>query len=87
MRAAALAQTGDPSSAELLAAEAVSLAEGTDFLDLQGNTLLGLAHVLRLTGDSETAPALIERARQAFERKGNLVSEAKAAAALGARVR
>jgi class 3 adenylate cyclase/tetratricopeptide (TPR) repeat protein len=85
-RAAALARTGDPSSAELLAEEAVSLAEGTDFLDLQGNTLLVLANVLRLAHESELAPTLIERARQAFERKGNLVSEAKAAAALGARV-
>ena len=45
-RAAALAQTGDAAGAELLAEEAVSLAEGTDFLDLQGNTLLGLAQVL-----------------------------------------
>ena len=86
-RAAALAQTGDPTGAEPLAEEAVSLAEGTDFLDLQGNTLLGFAHVLRLAGESERAQSLAERARQAFERKGNLVSEAKAAALLGARVR
>jgi class 3 adenylate cyclase/predicted ATPase len=85
-RATAWVQTGDPSSAQVLAEEAVSLAEGTDFLDLQGNTLLGLAHVLRRTGDSEGAQSALERARQAFERKGNVVSEAKAAAALGARV-
>jgi class 3 adenylate cyclase len=86
-RAAALAQTGDPAGAEPLAEAAVSLAEGTDFLDLQGNTLLGLAHVLRLAGDSEGVQSVAERARQAFDRKGNLVSEAKAAALLGARVR
>ena len=86
-RASAFAETGDPAGAEPLAAEAVSLAEGTDFLDLQGNTLLGLAHVLRLAGDSEGVQSVAERARQAFDRKGNLVSEAKAAALLGARVR
>jgi class 3 adenylate cyclase/tetratricopeptide (TPR) repeat protein len=85
-RAAALAQTGDLTTAELLAEEAVSLAEGTDFLDLHGDTLLGQAHVLRLAGEPEAAPPLIERARQAFERKGNVVSEAKAAALLAAHV-
>jgi class 3 adenylate cyclase/tetratricopeptide (TPR) repeat protein len=86
-RAAALAQTGDLPTAELLAEEAVSLAEATDFLELQGSTLLELAHVLRLTGDAEAAPPLVERARQAFERKGNVVSAARAAELLGARVR
>jgi len=85
-RAAALAHTGDSSTAELLAAEAVELAEGTDFLDLQGNTLLALANVLRLTGQSDGVPPLVERARRAFERKGNIVAEAKAVAALGDRV-
>jgi class 3 adenylate cyclase/tetratricopeptide (TPR) repeat protein len=86
-RAAALAESGDLTRAEQLAEEAVSLAEGTDFLDLQGNTLLGLAQVLRLVGDSDAAQAAAERGRHAFERKGNVVSETKAAALLGARVR
>jgi hypothetical protein len=85
-RAAALAQAGDSSAAELLATEAVELARGTDFLDLQGNTLLGLADVLRLTGQSEQVPRLVEQARQAFKRKGNVVAEAKAVAALSDRV-
>jgi hypothetical protein len=85
-RATALAQAGDSTAAEVLAAEAVELAEGTDFLDLQGNTLLGLANVLRLTGRSEELPQLVERARRAFEKKGNIVAEAKAVAALGDRV-
>jgi tetratricopeptide (TPR) repeat protein len=85
-RAAALVQTGDSPAAELLATEAVELAAATDFLDLQGNTLLGLANVLHLAGKSEEAPPLLEQARQAFERKGNIVAEAKAVAALGDRV-
>jgi hypothetical protein len=42
--------------------------------------------VLRLTGQPERASPLAERARQAFERKGNIVGEAKAVAALGDRV-
>jgi hypothetical protein len=70
----------------MLAAEAVDLASGTDFLDLQGNTLLGLANVLRITGQFERVPPLVERAREAFASKGNVVAEAKAVAALGARV-
>lgn len=85
-RAAALAHAGDSTAAELLAAEAVELAEGTDFLDLQGNTLLGLANVLSVAGQSHQVPPLVERARRAFEKKGNVVSEAKAVAALGARI-
>ena len=85
-RAAALAQSGDSPAAELLAAEAVELAAATDFLDLQGNTLLGLANVLQLAGKSEAATPLLEQARQAFERKGNIVAEARAVAAQGDRV-
>ena len=85
-RAAALAHAGDSAAAERLAAEAVELAEGTDFLDLQGNTLVSLANVLRLTGRPEKVPELVERARRAFELKGNVVAEAKAVAALGERV-
>jgi tetratricopeptide (TPR) repeat protein len=85
-RAAALAESGDSPAAELLAAEAVELAAATDFLDLQGNTLLGLANVLQLAGKSEAAPPLLEQARQAFERKGNIVAEARAVAAQGDRV-
>jgi hypothetical protein len=85
-RAAALAEAGDSSAAELLAAEAVELADGTDFLDLQGHTLLGLANVLRLAGQSERVPPLVERARRAFKRKGNIVAEARAIAALVDRV-
>jgi tetratricopeptide (TPR) repeat protein len=85
-RAAALAQSGDSPAAELLATEAVELAAATDFLDLQGNTLLGLANVLRLAGRPQEAPPLLEQARQAFARKGNTVAEAKAVAVLGDRV-
>jgi ATP/maltotriose-dependent transcriptional regulator MalT len=85
-RASALAHSGDSATAEELATTAVELAEGTDFLDLQGNTLLGLAGVFRLTGHPERVPPLVERARQAFERKGNIVAEAKAVAGLGERV-
>ena len=79
-------ESGDSPAAELLATEAVELAAATDFLDLQGNTLLGLANVLQLAGKSEAAPPLLEQARQAFERKGNIVAEARAVAAQGDRV-
>jgi class 3 adenylate cyclase/tetratricopeptide (TPR) repeat protein len=82
-RATALGHAGDSAAAEVLAAEAVELAGRTDFLDLQGNTLLSLANVLHVTGQSEKAPPLVERARRAFEEKGNTVSEARAVAALG----
>jgi class 3 adenylate cyclase/tetratricopeptide (TPR) repeat protein len=79
-RASALARRGEIEAAEQVAREAVALGVGTDFLDLQAGSLLSLADVQRIAGQAEEAAASVERARQLYERKGNLVAARKAAA-------
>ena len=51
----------------------------TDFCDLQGDTLLGLADVLRSAGSVNEASQLVEEARRIFEAKGNVVRTTEAA--------
>lgn len=73
-RARVLARRGEGEGAHRLARNAVELAAGTDALDLHGDALANLAEVLRLSecaGDAETA---FGRARQLYERKGNVVA-------------
>jgi class 3 adenylate cyclase/tetratricopeptide (TPR) repeat protein len=82
VRAKALAQKGEFQLAELLAQEAVALAQETDGLDLHGDALLDLAEVLRASGRPSDAVAAAERALSLYARKGNLVSAARARAAL-----
>jgi predicted ATPase/class 3 adenylate cyclase len=84
VRAKALAQERELQQAELLAQEAVALAQETDGLDLHGDALLDLAEVLRASGRPSDAVAAAERALSLYERKGNLVSAARARAALRA---
>jgi tetratricopeptide (TPR) repeat protein len=77
-----LARRGEAKRAEALAREGVALAASTDVLDLHGDALMDLAHVLHLVGrNSESAEALRE-ALGLFERKGNLVSARRAREAL-----
>jgi class 3 adenylate cyclase/tetratricopeptide (TPR) repeat protein len=64
---------GRAAEAEDLAREAVELAATTDFLELQAVAALGLAEVLRATGKAEEADGRVAEARDAYERKGNLV--------------
>ncbi|MGH3019978.1 MAG: adenylate/guanylate cyclase domain-containing protein [Gaiellaceae bacterium] len=85
VRSKALARKGELRQAELLAREAVTLAEETDGLNLHGDALLDLADVL-LAGDRPTeAVAVVKRALSLYERKGNLVSAARTRAALAER--
>jgi predicted ATPase/class 3 adenylate cyclase len=73
-RAKVLVRQDDAEQAEALAREAVALAEATDFLDLQAGTLVALAEVLAL-GESAADPSpLLARAREIYERKGNVVA-------------
>jgi class 3 adenylate cyclase/tetratricopeptide (TPR) repeat protein len=85
VRAKAVARKGDLAQAELLAQEAVALAEETDGLNLHGDALLDLAEVLRGAGRPSDAVAAAARALSLFERKGNLVSAARARTALAER--
>jgi hypothetical protein len=81
-RARCRAEAGDTAVAGRLAREAVALAEGTDFLDLQASTLLDLAEVEGAAGRETDAPALVAAARDRYERKGNVVAAKRAAAVL-----
>jgi predicted ATPase/class 3 adenylate cyclase len=73
-RGVALAETDAPGEGEYLAREAVALANGTDVLDLQSQTLTALARVLTRAGKGEESPALLDQARRIFEQKGNLAA-------------
>ena len=75
--ALALASDGDLEPAERHAREAVELAAGTDFLELQALTSLSLAEVLRHAEKAGEAAALVGDARRAYERKGNVVAAAQ----------
>jgi class 3 adenylate cyclase/tetratricopeptide (TPR) repeat protein len=81
VRSKAFARKGELEHAELLAREAVALAEQTDGLNLHGDALLDLAEVLRTVGRPAEAVAATERALSLYERKGNLVSAERARAA------
>jgi tetratricopeptide (TPR) repeat protein len=73
-RAKIRARRGEQDEAELLAREAVALAEKTDLLNTRGDTLADLAEVLSLSGQRVEAVRVLEQAAERFERKGNLVS-------------
>jgi len=77
-RAGILARRGELRQAETLAEEAVSAAADTDYLDLRGSTLVGLAEVLILAGRDDDAAIAAGRAAEAFARKGNVVAARRA---------
>jgi ATP/maltotriose-dependent transcriptional regulator MalT len=76
--AAILARRGRLEEAERLAAEAVALARRSDMLTMQANALLDHAGVLRLAGAAERAAPLLREAADLCDRKGNLVTGARA---------
>ena len=88
-RAKIRARRGELAEAESLAREAVALAEATDLLNTQGDTLADLGEVLALAGRRDEAAAVLGRAAETLERKGNLASLAlvrrAADAAVGSR--
>jgi len=86
-RAKVLARRGAHDDAHALAVEALAVVEQTDLLDLQGDTLLDLAEVLRLAGRAAEASAAVEQALGLYERRGNVVSAGRARALLGETVR
>ena len=78
-RTKALARRKETESAERLARDALVMADATDFLALQGSTLVALAEVLAASGQTEEATALRERARDVYERKGNVIASRRVA--------
>ena len=73
-RAKIHARRGELAEAEALAREAVALADGTDMLNTQGDTLANLGEVLSLANRPDEAVSAFEQAASYFERKGNSVS-------------
>jgi class 3 adenylate cyclase len=82
-RALALARLGQTAEAERLAREAVSNAEGRDYLNYEADAVLALAEVLRLGDKPVEAAAALEHGVALCERKGNVVLATKACALLG----
>ena len=81
-RAKVMARKGQLSEAEAIVREAVKLIEQTDSPVLQANTLMDLAEVLRLGGNGAEAIVHVQEALRLYERKGSLVSAARAARVL-----
>ncbi len=82
VRAKLVARQGRVDEAVSLAREAVELAGETDFLVLRGDACLDLAEVLRVAGRGDEAIAFVEQGLELYERKGNVVSAARARALL-----
>ena len=82
VRAKVLAGRGDSETAARLAGEAVELARVTDFLNLCGEALMGLAEVYRLGGRRAESAVALGEALALYERKGNLVAAGHARASL-----
>jgi tetratricopeptide (TPR) repeat protein len=73
-RATILARRGQMEDAEKLARTAVTIAERTDWLNLQGDAQTTLAEVLWLAGRSDEAADAAQRALDRYEGKGNIVA-------------
>jgi tetratricopeptide (TPR) repeat protein len=78
VRAKGLARRGEFDQAERLAAEALSFAGESDFLNAHGDAYLDLAEVLELAGRPSDALIALDQAIALFERKENIVSAARA---------
>jgi ATP/maltotriose-dependent transcriptional regulator MalT len=74
VRAKILAKRGELEDAEELGREVVRLAENTDFPELKASTTLDLAEVLDAADKTDEAQELVSRARELYERKGNVVA-------------
>jgi tetratricopeptide (TPR) repeat protein len=78
------ARRGNQHEAERLAREAVGIAEATEDIAGQGDVYADFAEVLELGGKLDEASAALEQALARYERKGNLVSAARARERLAA---
>jgi len=84
VRAKLLADEGHGAEAEALAAEAVRLAEPTDFLTLHADALLDFAAVLGDSRRANEANAAVRAALELYRRKGDAVSARRARSRLAA---
>jgi DNA-binding SARP family transcriptional activator len=77
-RALALSSVGRLGEAEHLAREAEELAGRSDFLNFHGDALVDLAEILTVSERPDEAADALAEAVRLYERKGNVVSAAKA---------
>jgi class 3 adenylate cyclase/tetratricopeptide (TPR) repeat protein len=82
LRAKVLCGRGATSEAESLGRDAMEVGRKTDSIDMQGDVAMDLSEVLGRAGRALEAREAIEEALSLYERKGNLVSAARARAAL-----
>lgn len=80
-----LADLGDVDEAERLAREGVEAVASTDDLIDHGETLLALAHALRIAGREEEATDAAREALDRFERKGDVPDTRRAQRFLAAK--
>jgi predicted ATPase len=83
VQARVLARRGRLDDAEILAREAVTLAEQTDFVGYRADALVDLAYILQDSGRMPEASAAAAAGLLLHEQKGNLVSAAKIRSDLG----
>ena len=74
VRARVLARRAEIHAAEVLAGEALAIAEATDFVNEQADALIDLSHVLEASRRGEEAVAAASRAVHLYELKGNVVA-------------
>jgi tetratricopeptide (TPR) repeat protein len=72
VRAKVLARRGQHAEGEKVAREALALADATDGLIFQGDSLRDLAEVLELAGRSDETTMALREALERYERKGAL---------------
>jgi ATP/maltotriose-dependent transcriptional regulator MalT len=82
-RARVFCDRGDLDHAETLAREALGWVEQTDMLAIHGDTLMNLADVLDAAGRESEAGDAVKGALALYERKGNVVSAARARESAG----
>jgi class 3 adenylate cyclase/tetratricopeptide (TPR) repeat protein len=83
VRAKVIAKRGEFELAESLAREAVDLSDETDDIGRQAFARVDLVEVLRTAGKEAETISLMDRARELFEQKGNVVAARSANDVLG----
>jgi tetratricopeptide (TPR) repeat protein len=78
IKALVLANRGATTKAVELAREGVALADGSDWLELQGKARLDLAEALVAAGNDQEADAVLEEAIERFKRKEDVISARRA---------
>ncbi len=78
VRARLAAAAGDLGAAEALTREALEILDGRDYLETKMEALVVLSEVLAAAGERDEAVALAAEAAKGFERRGNIVSAARA---------